>query len=187
MKRNGIILAILLISIIFNVYLSIDKYSNRPESISRPDSDQFFQLVSKIDENFDIDGYSEILGTDNALLFLPDNASAMEFYDHSKMFVYKDNVKNSMILLQVNQSEFKNNVTEEWIASFDYSPASFNKEESENFNENVPKVLLCTNSFRYKDFYFTTTCFTDEKTDLLAPTELTAFTNELIEYLRTII
>ena len=87
-------------------------------------------------------------------------------------------------MTSVSYSEVATDLSEEWYASYDYSPQILNSaDDLFGYNRNLPSVLVCTNSFRLSGFNYTITCFSDNQSDMLAQNELTAFSNALLAFL----
>lgn len=84
----------------------------------------------------------------------------------------------------ISYSEVATDLSEEWYASYDYSPQILNSaDDLFGYNRNLPSALVCTNSFRLSGFNYTITCFSDNQSDMLAQNELTAFSNALLAFL----
>ena len=78
-------------------------------------------------------------------------------------------------MLGISYSEVATDLSEEWYASYDYSPQILNSaDDLFGYNRNLPSALVCTNSFRLSGFNYTITCFSDNQSDMLAQNELTA-------------
>ena len=115
---------------------------------------------------------------------LPQQANDDTLPKRSKVFVYKGIDKNVVIMLGISYSEVATDLSEEWYASYDYSPQILNSaDDLFGYNRNLPSALVCTNSFRLSGFNYTITCFSDNQSDMLAQNELTAFSNALLAFL----
>lgn len=176
-----IFVLVMCISLTANVFL-LQKIHKQGEPVVTPPT--FYQLIDSINENFSYTGYNEILNHSNLFMALPQQANDDTLPKRSKVFVYKGIDKNVVIMLGISYSEVATDLSEEWYASYDYSPQILNSaDDLFGYNRNLPSVLVCTNSFRLSGFNYTITCFSNNQSDMLAQNELTAFSNALLAFL----
>lgn len=171
----------LVASLAVNIKLSVG------ETNLKVDRSQYDEMIADIKENFKVEGYEEVAKDSIIFMALPEEANFSDFSDRVKLFVYKGTKKDSVIMLEISYAE-QTFLSEEWYASFDYNPEYFNRKNSvfgsETANPNIPEIQLCTNSFRLNGFHYTITCFAPNSEKLMAPNEITSFTNQLLKFLR---
>ena len=91
----------------------------------------------------------------NLFMALPQQTNDDTLPKRSKVFVYKGIDKNVVIMLGISYSEVATDLSEEWYASYDYSPQILNSaDDLFGYNRNLPSALVCTNSFRLSGFTF---------------------------------
>lgn len=183
-KWLKLIFVVLFVASLFLNFILLARNASGTRVVSKED---FVSLTKTIDNEFSVNGYQEILSKNgmDLMMALPLQSNDDTFNARTKVFVYKSTKENVVIMLEISYSNFPAPTKEEWFASFDYTPNFLNSTKYlSEYDPDLPRIFLATNSFRYLGICYTLTCFSDTATDILAQNELTKFSNNLLSFLK---
>lgn len=187
MKKYSVVISFLcLFSLFFNVIFIIKKNNNEnANETANVKINNFNYVISDIINNFEIDGYVEILTEYNHMLAVPINANDPDIMNRQKFFIFKNQGKETIILFNVSYSK-QDNIIDEWHSSFDYSSDYFNSKDgkfSGSYYSKYPDVQIACNSFNNFGCHFEVIAFSKNDIKDIAAAEVIAFTNKLINFL----
>ena len=179
MKRKQRVIFVLLVMI-----LSFMGCNKQKESEDRTKAQAEFEaLVKDVNENFIYDGFKEILKDKSVELLLPleyekiDETAAY----FQKLFVYKNEDKGVIIILQITESQSPEN---SWNHGMSYGPDEYTGYD-EGSDADMPEVEMGAYSFTYDGYNYMSIglCESDPEDAFLAKSELIAFNNALIDFI----
>lgn len=186
MKKRFIVLLGLIICLLVTGGFFIKNYNETPVS-----TNSFPKTVENIVANFSYDEYEELMqGKQSHVLALPLESEIIKsnenFIGNQQLFVYKNENSKAILIMQVTPTKYGN----EWNSCFDYSPGLFNAVNSNyggEYNAGIPDVQFAFHSFSFKECHYSILCLSPNVETVegggYAATELTSFTNELIQFL----
>lgn len=182
LHKSWILTTIAALSIMLNVYLMVwGKQDETREEIFERNYTKFIEYTGRLIEEFQYDGYKEILGERSHMLALPLNKPEDEFIGRQKLFIYINDSKNTIIIVSLTASQFNHMDNDEWTHSFDYTPWLL----KDNNNETLPVGAIASNSFNKNGCNFTLLAFSHYNGESVgdATQELIHFSNVLVTFL----
>lgn len=147
--------------------------------------DEFESFYSHIKDNFTYDGYEEIMKDKSVVLALPLEYKkvdeAVDYLVLQKLFVYKNEEKDVIILLQITDSQ---DTEDSWNHSLTYSPMDFNNPETGAVLD-IPEIEMGAYSFTYEGYNYMSIALSGSKQEnpYFVTEELLAFNNEFINFI----
>lgn len=186
MKKNYIITFLLLISIIslfFNIKFILTN-KNSFNTITTQ-SNNYYDFIDYLINDFEFEGYTEILNHYNHMLSLPIQAKEDDLLNRQKMFVYKNKSKSTILLLSLSMNSQTNSI--EWNSCFDYLPNYFNGttgQFSDSYDKNYPNVQVACNSFIHSGISVTAIALSNHSDKNIAGEEVIGFSNKFIQFIK---
>lgn len=186
LKKRIIVLLGLVVCLIVTGFFFIKNYNEIPAS-----TNSFPKTVENIVANFSYDDYEELMqGKQSHVLALPLESEIIDpnenFIANQQLFVYKNKNSKAILLMQITPTKCDN----EWNSCLDYSSDLFNAVNSiygGEYNPNIPNVQFAFHSFSFEGCHYSILCLSPDIEIVegggYAATELTGFTNELIQFL----
>ncbi|NBI28173.1 hypothetical protein [Chengkuizengella marina] len=197
MKKNKFVYTgfVIVATIIITIFI-MNTLDNNPKEIKNENevnNENYDKINDFIKNDFYVEGYEELLQGDSYLVGVPDSVNGIEanksnnLYQTSRNFIYVNSNKSVIILLTTSKNDTYK--TSEWVAANGYFPERFNSENSPyGFKENLPETSIFSYVIADKGYMLTMTAFSQEDTKdgSLALEELSSFTQELTNKLKTL-
>lgn len=186
MKKKFVLTLGVVICLVVTLFFFIKNCNEIPASTK-----SFSKTVENIVANFSYDDYEEFMqGKQSHALALPLESEVIDpnenFIANQQLFVYKNEDSKAILIMQVTPTKCEN----EWNSCLDYSSDLFNAMNSTyggGYNANIPDVQFAFHSFSFEGCHYSILCLSPDVETVeggeYAATELTSFTNKLIQFL----
>lgn len=203
MKKKAFSLVVILLIIVFLVFIyeknySVESKSKVDHSLEQEsainDLSNYNKIVGSIQNEFAIDGYTEILGDRGDIVVVPDSITGKDesigqygFYQRSKKFVYKNPDNAVVIILSISADENRGNNV--WEHSINYTEDLFNPATgplSESYNEVFPSTEVAQYSFAGDGFSISVLGISDNLNgeEVFTISEIAKFIDQISKYLK---